>query len=180
MTDVTPRAGIDVQLAKLRPLWMNWLRLRHRSLVHAHDDIVQDATVDLIAYVSKDAQRKRSEEEIRKIGFTILQRRVADRFRAGVLEWAEHSQPDELPSTDSSSDLDRALAYRKLLRAVMSMLAQLDGPSRDLLLGDEAIGPDAAAPLSAAQRQRLSRLRAELRRQLEEKYNIDVRRLLRE
>ncbi|MCI0627701.1 MAG: hypothetical protein L0387_39630 [Acidobacteria bacterium] len=160
--------------------WIAWLRLRHRSLAHVHTEIVQDATTDLIQYLSEHKNQAHSDEDIRRIGFTILRRRVADEFRARTVQWAEDFPLDELPSTDPSSNPEEVLRYASLLRAVTGLIARLNKPSRELLLRVEA-GTDAAeVALSDAERQRLSRLRAELRRQLAETYGIDIKQFLRE
>lgn len=171
-------ARIDDQLAKLHPFWLNWLRLRHRSLKHLHADLVQDALADLLRYLSLHNEQHHSDEDVRRVGFAILRRRVADAFRASVVQWAEDHALDELPNTDPSHDLDKVVAYRKVLRTVTAMMAKLDDESRALLLGAEADGRADDAPLSAAERQRLSRLRAALRRRLKDESGVDIRQFL--
>src|SRR5436309_1919311 len=99
MSDYNDSEQLDAVLADLRSRWMTWLRVRRRALESVHDDIVQDALADLVQYLSGRGQHLHSTEEIRRIGFTILKRRVADVFRSQTLRWAEAPQPDELPSS---------------------------------------------------------------------------------
>ena len=129
---------------------------------------------DLVQYLSGRGQHLHSTEEIRRIGFTILKRRVADVFRSQTLRWAEAPQPDELPSSDPGADPERVLRYARLLRLVIGLVAKLDRSSRELLMRDSTTGvPD--SPLSDAERQRLHRLRQKLRREIEEIHGINVK-----
>ena len=168
---------LDVVLAELRLRWMAWLHLRRRALESFHAEIVQDASADLLQYLSGRGQRLHSEEEIRRIGFTILKRRVADVFRSQALRWAEAPQPDELPSSDPGADPERVLRYARLLRLVIGLVAKLDRPSRELLMRDSTIGAP-NSPLSDAERQRLHRLRQQLRHEIKEIHGIDVKQYL--
>lgn len=169
---------LDVLHKKLHPRWMAWLRLYHRSLDQVHSEILQDASADLIQYLSRHERSVHSDEDISRIGFTILRRRVADEFRSRTIQWAEDFPMDELPNTDLSNNPEEILRYSNLLRAVIGLMAKLNKPSRELLLRGEYGAVD--VPLSDTERQRLSRLRAELRRQLVEIYGIDIKKFLKE
>lgn len=180
MTDEKQSGRFEALLLKLHPRWIAWLRLRHHSLEHVHSDILQDASADLIKYLSPHEGQVHSDEDISRIGFTILRRRVADEFRSRTIQWAEDFPLDELPSTDPSGNPEEVLRYAKLLRAVISLMAKLDKPSRELLLRDEGGAGASDTPLSDAERQRLSRLRADLRQQLAQTYGIDIKQFFRE
>jgi DNA-directed RNA polymerase specialized sigma24 family protein len=177
MTEADKPAEHEALFARLLRRWAAWLRLRHRALGHLHADILQDATADLVHYLSRTSPHAVTDEDIARIGFTILRRRIADEFRSKALQWAEGAAPDDLPATDPSTDPEQVLRYARLLRSVIDQLARLDRQSRELLLRRET-GAD--APLSDAQRQRLSRLRADLRRRLLDEHGIDVREFFRE
>lgn len=165
-------------LEELLPRWRRWLGLRYRSLQALHPEIVQDASADLIEYLSREVERSHSDEEIRKIGFTILRRRVADAFRSRAVQATADVPLDGLPAIDPSSNPEEVESYARLLRAVLRLVDKLDKPSRELLLRSETQG--SAKPLSDAERQRLSRLRADLRRELAERHGVDVRQFLKE
>jgi hypothetical protein len=171
---------LDAVLKEIRPQWLGWLRRRHAGLESRHEDIVQDASADLAGYLSRMRTREAADEEIRRIGFSILRRRVADAFRGRVLSWNASAPLDQVPDTTGGADLERVQDYSKLLRVVMGLLAPLDRASRDLIVrGQEARAPD-DVPLSDAERQKLMRLRAELKRKLLERFDIDVTSLLKE
>lgn len=179
MAEEKKRGRFDVLYQKLHPRWIAWLRLYHRSLNQVHSEIIQDTSADLIQYLSRHKGSVHSDDDISRVGFTILRRRVADEFRSRTIQWVEDFPMDELPNTNLSNNPEEVLRYVSLLRAVIGLMAKLDRSSRELLLRAE-YGGTADAPLSDAERQRLSRLRAELRRQLAENYGVDIKLFLKE
>jgi DNA-directed RNA polymerase specialized sigma24 family protein len=180
MSEKHAPGDLDALLKEIRPQWLAWLRRRHAGLAARHEDIVQEASEDLARYLLGVATDERTDAEIRRIGFSILRRRVADVFRERVLAWNASLPLDQVPDTAGHADLERVLEYRTLLRVVMGLLASLDRESRDLIIrGHDPSIPD-DIPLSDAERQKLARLRAELRRQLMERFDIDVTGLLKE
>jgi hypothetical protein len=118
--------------------------------------------------------------EIQRIGFSILRRRVADAFRARILAWNDSEALDQVPDTAGGADVERVSEYSKLLRVVMGLLAALDRESRDLVVRGGNARAEGDAALSDAERQKLSRLRTELKRQLMERFDIDVTSLLKD
>jgi DNA-directed RNA polymerase specialized sigma24 family protein len=167
------------QLAQLQSRWLSWLRIRHWALKPLHEEIAQSAVADLLEYVSQRSPAVIPAEELKKIGFTILRRRVADQYRSKVSAWADESVLEELPSADPSSDPEEVLTYSRLLRAVLALIAKLDRPARELLLRDESPSLPRGRPLTEVERQRRVRLREELRRQLTETYGVDLKQFLR-
>ncbi len=161
--------------AAIYPQWRAWLQLRHPALAFIHAELVQDAAADLTEYVLKLGDRRLSEDDVRKIGFTILKRRVTDAFRSKAIEWVEHLPLDRLPSNDPKSDPEFSTRYTNLLRLAVGLIAKLDRHDRDLLLRDSSPGRPKRLAMSAGERQRLSRLRARLRDELFKAYGIDVR-----
>jgi DNA-directed RNA polymerase specialized sigma24 family protein len=170
MNENSASEPLQRQLAYLQPQWLSWLRLRHRSLAPLHEEITQAAAADLVEYVSRRPLAAVSDEELRKIGFTILRRRVADQYRSKVLIWADESALHDLESPDPSTNPEQVATYSRLLRTVLALLARLGPDSRELLLRE--------TPLTDAERQRRSRLRADLRRQLLDQFGIDLKQVL--
>lgn len=178
-----PPSTHEDRVAALLPDWLAWLRIRHRSLASQHSDLVQEAAADLLHWLVGRHDTALAEDDLRRVGFRILQRRVADAFRESVGEWSrqpserELEGASELPDTRPGANPPQALQHARLMRALVEVLTELSPEERSLLLGDE-IG-DAnkdAAPRSAAERQRLSRLRERVRTTLMQRHGIDVRR----
>lgn len=177
---MTHEASLNLadQIAALIPQWRAWLHLRHRSIAHLHADLAQQAAADLLEWMQVSPKTKLVEEDLRRLGFRILQRRVADTFRTRVIEWAHGGGDADIQGEDSVADAradanpEQAHHYARLLRSVMALLAELAAEDRALLLGDE-LGPPRQAR-TAAERQRLRRLRAQLREQLMERFGLAV------
>ncbi len=174
-----PPSNASDRVTDLVPQWRRWLRLRHRSIEHMHADLAQQAAADLLDWMHRASKPDLIEEDVRRLGFRILQRRVADAFRSQAAEWGREgstslAQRSELEEVDTRADANPALAhqYGRLLRAVVALLAELSAEDRVLLVGPE-LGP-VAEPRTAAQRQRLKRLREHLRDQLHERFGLEV------
>ena len=174
MTARNEKKWLEDILADVYGQWNAWLHLRYSGLAGIHTELLQDAAADLSEYVLKIRNRQLSDAEVRKVGFTILKRRVADVFRAKAIDWVEHLPLDLLPSSDPRSDPEFATRYRKLLRLVVGIVAKLDRHDRDLLLRDSSPGGDKSIAMTVAERQQLRRLREQLRVELRERYGIDV------
>ena len=158
------------RFALLQKAWRMWLRIHHRSLVQQHGDLVQEATADLLEWVAKHPGVE--DEELRRVGFRVLQRRVADAFRSQVKNWAQSEQFENLSAEDAQSlptspDPMEVLQQDRLLRALLGILAELSVADRLLVVGEE-LGADRSEPLDDANRQRLSRLRRRIRERLKD------------
>jgi DNA-directed RNA polymerase specialized sigma24 family protein len=156
--------AIELAARVIAPDLRRLLRSRYR-LVPDHDDLIQDTLLDLQVYL-RTRELDGPPDSLRALAFTILKRRVMDRFReeaksyaAGVID----ASPE--PTTQSA---ETVASYRQLLVAVLGLIARMDPADRDLLL-DEAAGSDRQSAMSAATRQRLSRLRGQLREFLRQK-----------
>jgi DNA-directed RNA polymerase specialized sigma24 family protein len=171
---------LDTLLQDVRPQWLAWLRRRLPGAESLHNDIVQDAAGDLLQYVSTDGRSALPDDEIRGLGFTILRRRAADATRRFHSSSALHVSLTETHEPAVSGDSGRPEEYQKLLRAVIELMGSLDTNSRELLVRGEFSARKTLAPLSGAQRQKLSRLRLELRRKLAEQYHLDVESILKD
>ncbi len=171
---------LDALLQDVRSQWQAWLRRRLPALESLHKDIVQDAAGDLVEYMSTRDRADLPDEEVRRIGFTILRRRAADATRRWSSSASRQVSLTEAFEPAVSGELGRAEEYRKLLRAVIELMGSLDQDSRELLVRGEYPTKGDPAPLSGAQRQKLSRLRHELRRKLAEQYRLEVDNILKD
>lgn len=181
MVRKSPTSAQD-RVSVLLPDWHAWLRIRHRSLAAHHGDLVQDAAAGLVDWLGKRAGSEISDEDVRRVGFRILQRRVIDQFRTQVGEWARQGSDaevdaiSEVPDTRPDANPLQALQYSRLLRTLVGVLSELSAQDRALLVGDE-IGevPVSDGPRSGAQREQLRRLRKRVRETLINKHGLDVK-----
>lgn len=156
---------------------MSWLRIRHPSLGNSHADLIQQATTDLLQWLTR-ASRKPDIDTISRIGFRILQRRVADAFRAPEWRWA--ALIDVLDSNDTRlGEADEqppdVLAFTQLLKAISAVVSDLSAHERNLLFRvSPAAGAERRDPLTTSQRKRISRLRKKIRKLLHERHGIDL------
>jgi DNA-directed RNA polymerase specialized sigma24 family protein len=164
-------ASADAHIARLRPRWLGWLRLHRGRLADRHEDILQDAALDLAGFLAKNPGLP--EDDVNRVGFTILRRRAADEYRQEVVDWAGSEVLDVLPSERPADNPEEVLDQARVLKTVAGMLAALDRRSRELLLREETAA-GAIAPLSDAERKQRSRLRQGLKRRLLEEHGIDL------
>lgn len=152
-------AVFEQGVTALLPAWRAWLRIKHRRLEPHHADLLQEAAAALLSWGKINGVRT-SAEDIRRVGFRILQRRVADAYREEVQRWAEEPLAAEQADPDASSDPPTALAHKQLLRTLVAFLTTLSAEDRELLIGKET-GEYEKEPgaMSSAERQRLVRLR---------------------
>ncbi len=180
MSRQSPTSAED-RVSALLPDWHAWLRIRHRSLATHHADLVQDAATGLVHWLAKRAGTEISDEDVRRVGFRILQRRVVDEFRAQVGEWArigadsDIDAASEVPDTRPGSNPPQALQHSRLLRALVGVLSEMNAQDRALLVGEElGSSPTSDGPRSGAQREHLRRLRKRVREALIKKHGLDV------
>lgn len=177
-----PPTSAEDRVSALLPGWHAWLRIRHRSLATQHADLVQDAATGLVHWLAQHAGADISDEDVRRVGFRILQRRVVDEFRAQVSEWSRRDSDSdadaasEVPDTRPGSNPPQALQHSRLLRALVGVLSELSAQDRALLVGDELGGsPSIDGPRSGAQREQLRRLRKRVRETLVKKHGLDLK-----
>jgi hypothetical protein len=138
-----------------------------------HDDLIQQATADLLEW-ERRRERPLTEEELRRVGFRILERRVFDAFRDDVRRWASTeplANPDDIETPDRSPE--RSVEYSRLLKALIEVLTDLTPADRALVLRDEFSRGKTSA-MTDAERKRLSRLRQQIRSLMLERHGIDV------
>jgi DNA-directed RNA polymerase specialized sigma24 family protein len=153
----------DALVRVLEPQLKQYLRSRYR-LVADHEDVVQETLADLHHLLVNRGNERLSIDSLTGLAFVILKRRVADRYRGGAKDFAlaALAPSREEPLAPSS---ETVASYRELLLTVLGFIATMDPSDRSLLL-DQAIGIERTA-MPPAERKRLSRLRAQLRDQLE-------------
>ncbi|MBQ0942279.1 hypothetical protein KAK07_02900 [Ideonella sp. 4Y16] len=168
-------------MSALLPQWLAWLRIRHRGLAQQHADLAHDAAADLMQWLGRQDRTDFSDSELQRLGFRILQRRVADAFRAQVHDWARQDGADEpdvlsqIPDLRPGANPQQALQYARMLRALVSVLSGLTAEERGLLVGDELGGSTAPeGARSGAERERLRRLRKRVKEELIKKHGFNV------
>jgi DNA-directed RNA polymerase specialized sigma24 family protein len=145
----------DSEVPELRAYLYGYLRRALPAYAQEHDDLVGDALLHLVQYLS--AHR----EELplaRKIGLArhILRARIVDLFRKNARA-LESVYSDERTPTGSPSAEDVA-AYRELLLRCLRVIEQASVEDRAFLLGLT----EREGPMDDAGRKRISRLRARL------------------
>ena len=156
----------DRELKKLYPQWEAFLKRSYSAIRANHSDLLQQAAEDLLSAVRNNPAR-----EVRDwthFGFQFLHRRIADHFRGSARRWAVLPITDDLPASDPTTDPERVAHYSALLRRAVAFIAQLRDSDRRLLL-NALPDSDATGALTDAERKQLSRLRARLREELENK-----------
>lgn len=141
----------------------NYLGARYH-FVADHEDLVQQTLADLYGAASAKQDGFAEQDQITPLAFTILKRRIADRFRIEAKEfaWAMLAENEQVaPSTEVVA------MYRQRLALTMAFIAELPAADRMLLLHSSQDGDSFAMP--ATDRKRLSRLRIQLRDLLERK-----------
>jgi DNA-directed RNA polymerase specialized sigma24 family protein len=170
----------SARFSELQKAWHSWLRVRHPSLAAFHADLVQEAFKDLLEWSGRKLEFH-TYQEIERIGFRILQRRVIDVFReqSALATKAIGNNPDEVvetSSTFSGSNPEEVADYRLLLRAILMALSELSPSERELILSkDYGRLQVSNRTLSTSERKRLSRLRNRVRRILSDRYGIELK-----
>lgn len=150
----------------------SFLRRHYRLLANEHDDLLQQTLADLF----ESTRRTRAplpDDELNALAYSILKRRIVDRFRRETRSVVENIDPAVVPEPHDEGTFDVRMHYRRLLRAVLLLVNELS-PEQQALLLDEAPPVRAGRARSAAQRQQLRRLRESLRMRLVNEYGIRI------
>jgi DNA-directed RNA polymerase specialized sigma24 family protein len=171
------KPDLDAIAQALGPRLGRYLSYHHFSLRDQHDDLVQTTLADTLKYLDAAPVSTVDEDEVARIAFTILKRRVADAFRDNARQWAlqQSAEPDEESAHDTAASVD----FRRVLQAVIELMATLDPAERDLI-SQAALGTQLGRPRSDAERKALSRARASLKSKLWSRHRIDLDRFLEE
>jgi DNA-directed RNA polymerase specialized sigma24 family protein len=178
------------ELVQIGPEARRRLKRKYPTIQHLHEDIVSETMVQLIAHLSGVpdtlppswfGEDEPTEDEIgrfRAFVMTVLERRVMDHFRADFRGWAQEvslhengSQINELEHVSGEQDADADFDLMRAARALIDMLSKL--PDRDRLLMEEVALGGRDGPLEAGERQRVSRLRRRLLKELGETLGQD-------
>lgn len=157
MNGSTP--ALQDRVAALLPAWRGWLRAKHPRLEPLHGDVANEAAADLLAWCL-GAGESVPEDDLRRVGFRILQRRASDCYRAVIKGWAMEELHPEHPDASAHTNPVAVLAHKRRLRRLIGFLASLSPEDQTLLVGEELGQQDAERkPMSPAERKRLARLR---------------------
>jgi len=139
--------------------WRRWLRANFGYLRSEHEDIIQDAAADLQVSIKDDRVADRA--HMRALGLAILRRRAVDRYRSQISRAAADRKIKEKSTAGTSEDVSDAVHYQQLLQRTLLFLTKQSFSDRSLLVRDVQ-GKNTPTSLSAADRQRLHRLRTRL------------------
>lgn len=149
-----------------------------------HDDLVDEALLGLSLWMRNPARPlglapgEDGERQVTSAALTILQRRIADRYRLDAREWGRRiDAPDtvvaDVPSLDPPAD--RTVLLRRMLDVTLGVLATLGQEDRDII----ALAAAGAKGLDPRERQRLRRARARIANEISEKLGASAVELLR-
>jgi DNA-directed RNA polymerase specialized sigma24 family protein len=162
-----------IGLGELSSRLTAYLRANARYLADDHEDLVQQTLMGLLHRGGPGVQ---NELHSMPFAFSILRRRIADRYRELVRASVETSLVDaaETPAQDVAD----GAVYEELLGTALSMIGKMEVRDRDLLL-DHAL-KTRATPWTDAERQQLRRLRLRLRDQLAGRLRMSPREILKD
>lgn len=161
------------------------LRAAYPSIRHAHEDLAGDAVLNVAQHLNRSPAGLPPSwfvageppvgdvERFQQLAFTVLNRRIADHFRLHYRHWLE-SLEGASPAFEAASqaaDAGTALDLRRAATALLAAVEKLPDPDR-LFMREVAMGGSDAA-MSANDRQRLHRLRANLLATLRETLKRD-------
>lgn len=155
-------------VVEIRSTLMADLRRRYPNLRPHHDDLSNDTIADLLQWLQGRSAAPSDEEKL-KIARRILQRRIADFFRARV-----RVAPSEEHA--SSSQPDREAQIRRLSSVVFAAMGKLTSAERSLLID----GGDSAYAMTSAERKQRERLRERLRDEVKRLLGASVDEILSE
>jgi hypothetical protein len=172
-----------------------YLRKRFPRIGEAHEDIASEARAQLAEQITKNpasyprswfgpgpATGTEDHSYFFQLAHTILRRRIADHFRTQTLAWARETDLQDAEQTVQSADAphDRRLTISRLFRLCVEFIAEL--PPEDQMLISRLTGESAGSglPLTAAERQRVHRLRERLAADVKKRLGEPVSTLLRE
>lgn len=165
------RGASDRRLRQVSVALRNYLRRHYRLLSNEHDDLIQQTLADLVQ--AQPAAEGMPEGELTALAYTILKRRLVDRFRLAARDIVDTVEPSALPEPHDEGTFDARMHYRRLLRAVLILVSDLD-PAQQALLLEETMPGTGGGTRSPAQRQQLRRLRELLRRRLLDEFGITI------
>lgn len=173
-----------------------YLRRHFPGIANAHDDIASEAKTQLAEQIVRDerdyprswyeagpSEDSSEHDYFFQLAQTILRRRIADHFREKSLAWARDVDIDSIPeeslSENRQSD-ERRATLEKMLKLSIQFMATLP-PEDRLLVARLAEGAGAdKIPYTAAERQRVHRMRKKLADQMREQLGESVTSLLRD
>jgi hypothetical protein len=183
------------QLEEVSRQASSYLRRRFPRIAEAHEDISSEAKTQLAEQITKNpsnypkswfgtgpAPGTEDHAYFFQLAQTILRRRIADHFRTQTLAWARETDIEEVEQSleSNATSQERRLAISRLFRLCVEFIAEL--PQEDQVLISRLTGEAAGKgmPLSAAERQRVHRLRTRLAAEVRGRLGEHVSALLRD
>lgn len=158
------RAELEKQIGEIYPESRAFLKRRYPNLRQLHEDLIQQTSRDVLELISRPQPKQI--ENLPRFFFGVLKHRIADHFRSPARRWADELLLEDLPTEDPNTDPERIAHCTLLLKRVVGLITQLNADDRLFLL--ESSSAEAGTALTDAQRKRLSRIRARLRKKLED------------
>lgn len=160
------------EIPDIREDLLRHVRARLPGLSDQHADLVQEALLGLTqelrrrpdAYPTSwqgrfDTPEPGERNHLRALAITILRRRIADRFAAQTREWSSRVQRSERETAQTRPEHQHLM--KQLYAVLIEALQSASEEERSLLIRTE-LEPADRPPLTAAERQRLHRLRQRL------------------
>ena len=178
----------EQQIPSLREDLLRHVRTRLPGLSDLHADLVQETLLGLTQELrrrpdSYPASWRRNPSgppepdrgHFRALAITILRRRIADRFDAQTREWSSRVlRGEDEPAHDRP---EQRHVVKQLYAVLLEALRTESEEDRSLLIRAE-LEPGDHPPLSAAERQRLHRLRQRLDATVRARFGAGVGELL--
>lgn len=166
------RGASDRRFQEISVALRGYLRRRYRLLANEHDDLLQQTLSDLFEATHR-ARDLIPDDDLTALAYSILKRRIVDRFRRETRSVVENVEPALVGEPHDEGSFDARMHYRRLLRAVLLLVSKLS-PEQQALLLDETSPSATAQARSPAQRQQLRRLRELLRTRLADEFGIRI------
>lgn len=183
----------ESQLPILSREFYNYVRKRLPTLVAEHDDLVNEALSDLSVQIGRhsgafpatwlqsEAPGETDRARLKRLGLTILRRRIADMFRNQAKEWSQSRDIENYPDFRDFriAPAEKGVMLAKALRVTLDVLARWPLNDRNLfgLLPEAESHPGAFTP---RERHRIRKLREKLRSEIVRQVGSSVKELLRD
>lgn len=155
----------DKQIVLLRAKLRRFGYFKYPRLRIEIEDLVAQTLADLWKFMaSRPVDHSLDADSVRRVAFAIFDRRAVDLHRKCALEWANNQdaglnemQEDPAPEGAASAEL-----YRRMLRICVAELADCAEEDHLVLALVTGLAAERTDAMTAAERQRLRRLRTRL------------------
>lgn len=178
-----PELLSDEQLTTLRASLRRAGHARFPLLRADIDDLAAQAVADLWQYLrEREAAPALGAEAILRIAHAIFNRRAADLYRKSRPQLAAINEAplSEEQADERVGDLATTTMYRSMLRVCVAELATISEPDRMAVAIATGLASSQGEALTAAERQRLHRVRKRLAAAIQRELGEDAYKLLRD